>query len=114
MGRALRGGDGRRRPPALGANHEEVADVRYTRDVTHGSGAARPSGDQGPPAPQVLANEIGRAAESVALNASEARQRAGIDRADLFQRAAGSESELTTALRIARARLHHTRGLRGG
>jgi four helix bundle protein len=51
-----------------------------------------------------LADEIGRAAESVALNVSEARQRAGLDRADLFRRAAGSASELTTALRIARAR----------
>jgi four helix bundle protein len=51
-----------------------------------------------------LADEIGRAAESVALNVSEARQRAGLDRADLFRRAAGSASELTTGLRIARAR----------
>ncbi len=51
-----------------------------------------------------LADEIGRAAESVALNVSEARQRAGLDRADLFRRAAGSAAELTTALRIARAR----------
>lgn len=51
-----------------------------------------------------LADEVGRAAESVALNVSEARERAGLDRADLFRRAAGSASELTTALRIARAR----------
>jgi four helix bundle protein len=51
-----------------------------------------------------LADEVGRAAESVALNISEGRQRAGLDRADLFRRAAGSASELTTALRIARAR----------
>lgn len=51
-----------------------------------------------------LADEIGRAAESVALNVSEGRLRAGLDRADLFRRAAGSASELTTALRIARAR----------
>jgi four helix bundle protein len=50
-----------------------------------------------------LADEVGRAAESVALNISEGRQRAGLDRADLFRRAAGSASELTTALRIARA-----------
>ena len=55
-----------------------------------------------------LADEIGRAAESVALNVSEARQRAGLDRADLFRRAAGSASELTTALRIARARRYIT------
>jgi len=51
-----------------------------------------------------LADEIGRAAESVALNISEGRERAGLDRADLFRRAAGSASELTTALRIAKAR----------
>jgi hypothetical protein len=36
------------------------------------------------------------------------RQRAGLDRADLFRRAAGSASELTTALRIARARSYIT------
>lgn len=51
-----------------------------------------------------LADEIGRAAESIALNVSEGRLRAGLDRADLFRRAAGSASELTTALRIAKAR----------
>ena len=51
-----------------------------------------------------LADEVGRAAESIALNVSEARQRAGLDRADLFRHAAGSASELTTALRIAQAR----------
>ena len=51
-----------------------------------------------------LADEIGRAAESVALNISEGRERAGLDRPDLYRKAAGSASELTTALRIARAR----------
>jgi len=51
-----------------------------------------------------LADQVGRAAESVALNVSEARERAGLDRTDLYRRAAGSASELTTALRIARAR----------
>jgi four helix bundle protein len=51
-----------------------------------------------------LADEIGRAAESVALNISEGRQRAGLDRADLYRRAAGSAAELTTALRVARIR----------
>ena len=51
-----------------------------------------------------LADEVGRAAESIALNVGEARKRAGLDRADLFRRAAGSAGELTTALRIARAR----------
>ena len=51
-----------------------------------------------------LADEMARAAESIALNTSEARQRAGLDRADLYRRAAGSAAELTTALRIAHAR----------
>ena len=51
-----------------------------------------------------LADEIGRAAESTALNVSEGRQRAGLDRPDLYRKAAGSASELTTALRIAKAR----------
>jgi four helix bundle protein len=51
-----------------------------------------------------LADQIGGAAESIALNTSEARERAGLDRVDLFRRASGSASELTTALRIARSR----------
>jgi four helix bundle protein len=51
-----------------------------------------------------LADEIGRAAESIALNVSEGRQRAGLDRRDFYRRAAGSAAELTTALRIAKAR----------
>jgi four helix bundle protein len=50
-----------------------------------------------------LANEAGRAAESIALNVSEGSKRAGLDKPDLFRRAAGSAAELTTALRIARA-----------
>ena len=55
-----------------------------------------------------LADQIGRAAESVALNVSEARERAGLDRADIFRRAAGSAGELTTGLRIARSRRYIT------
>jgi four helix bundle protein len=51
-----------------------------------------------------LADEIGRAAESIALNVSEGRQRVGLDTPDFYRRAAGSAAELTTALRIARAR----------
>ena len=51
-----------------------------------------------------LADEIGRAAESIALNVSEGRQRAGLDRTDFYRRAAGSAAELTTALRVARIR----------
>lgn len=50
-----------------------------------------------------LADEATRAAESVALNISEGRARAGLDRADYYRRAAGSANELTTALRIAKA-----------
>jgi four helix bundle protein len=57
-----------------------------------------------------LADEVGRAGESVALNISEGRMRAGLDRADLYRRAAGSAAELTTALRIARARGYVTAG----
>jgi len=51
-----------------------------------------------------LADEVGRAAESVALNISEGAERAGLDKPDFYRRAAGSAAELTTALRIARAR----------
>jgi four helix bundle protein len=51
-----------------------------------------------------LADEIERAAESVALNLSEARKRAGRDRVAMFRIASGSAAELTTALRIAKAR----------
>ena len=51
-----------------------------------------------------LADQIARAAESVCLNLSEGRMRAGLDRADLYRRAAGSAAELTTGLRIARIR----------
>ena len=51
-----------------------------------------------------LADQIGRAAESVCLNIAEGRMRAGLDQPDLFRRAAGSASELTAALRIARSR----------
>ena len=50
-----------------------------------------------------LANEIGRAAESIALNVSEGSQRAGLDKPDLYRRAAGSARELTTGLRIAKS-----------
>ena len=51
-----------------------------------------------------LADQIVRAAESVPLNLSEGRERAGLDKPDLYRRAAGSAGELTTALRIARSR----------
>ena len=51
-----------------------------------------------------LWDQIGRAGESIALNVSEARLRVGLDRPDLFRKAAGSAGELTTGLRIAKAR----------
>src|SRR5438445_3055540 len=51
-----------------------------------------------------LADQIGRAAESIGLNVAEGRERAGLDRPDLYRRAAGSAGELTFALRIAKAR----------
>lgn len=46
------------------------------------------------------ADEIGSTAESAALNAT-GHASAGVDCTDLFRHAAGSVSELTTALRIA-------------
>ena len=55
-----------------------------------------------------LADEMGRAGESIALNTSEAQKRAGLDRADLFRRAGGSGGELTTCLRIALLREYIT------
>ena len=51
-----------------------------------------------------LADEMARAGESIALNVSEGRQRAGLDQRDFYRRAAGSAAELTTALRITTAR----------
>jgi len=57
-----------------------------------------------------LANQIGRAAESIALNVSEGSQRAGLDKPDLYRRAAGSARELTTGLRIAKSRRYITHG----
>ena len=51
-----------------------------------------------------LADEIGRAGESIALNLGEGRGRSGLDRIDFFRKAGSSAGELTTALRIARAR----------
>jgi four helix bundle protein len=51
-----------------------------------------------------LADQVARAADSVALNLAEGAARAGADRIDLWRRANGSARELTTALRIALAR----------
>ena len=56
-----------------------------------------------------LADQVCRAAESVALNIAEGRARVGLDRADLYRRAAGSANELTVALRFATARGFITR-----
>lgn len=51
-----------------------------------------------------LAEQIGRASESVPRCIAEGRERAGMDRRDLWLRAAGSAAEVSVALRIARAR----------
>ena len=51
-----------------------------------------------------LADQLGRAAESISLCISDGRKRAGLDRPDLYRKAAGSADELTTCIRIARAR----------
>jgi four helix bundle protein len=51
-----------------------------------------------------LANEIARAADSIALNLGEGRHRRGGDRVHAFRVAYGSAGELTTALRIALGR----------
>ena len=48
-----------------------------------------------------LARQLRRAAHSIALNVSEARERAGKDRAHLFRVAFGSAAETRTALEIA-------------
>ena len=50
-----------------------------------------------------LADQIRRAASSVALCVSEARKRGGKDRIHLFRVAAGSAAEVATALRLAEA-----------
>lgn len=55
-----------------------------------------------------LADQMGRAAESIGLNISEGRERAGLDRSDLYRKAAGSAGELTMALRIALNRRYIT------
>jgi len=51
-----------------------------------------------------LASQMARAADSVALNLGEGRWRHDGDRRRHYQIAAGSASELTVALRIARVR----------
>jgi len=48
-----------------------------------------------------LADEMGRAGDSIPLNLSEGHKRIGLDRADFFRRAEGSGGELTTCLRMA-------------
>ena len=51
-----------------------------------------------------LADEIGRAGESIALNLGEGRLRRDGDKRRHFEMAAGSASEVTVALRIAVAK----------
>jgi four helix bundle protein len=107
-GRALRGAAGDDGPRRSGVDHKEDHKEASMFDTLEMSlkvlEQLAPVETKVRQRRKSLADEIGRAAESVALNVSEARQRAGLDRADLFRRAAGSASELTTALRIARAR----------
>jgi four helix bundle protein len=103
-GRALRGVSGDDGPRRSGANHKEIPMFDTLEMSLTVLEQLAPVETKIRQRRKSLADEIGRAAESVALNISEARQRAGLDRADLFRRAAGSASELTTALRIARAR----------
>ncbi len=50
-----------------------------------------------------LADQLRRAAASVALNLSEGAQRSGRDRLHLWRVAAGSAAEVATALRVAEA-----------
>ena len=50
-----------------------------------------------------LADELRRAADSVALNTAEGRRRVGKDRLHAFRIAAGSADELVAALRLAEA-----------
>jgi four helix bundle protein len=51
-----------------------------------------------------LAKQIARAADSVALNLGEGRLRCDGDKRRHYEMAAGSASELTAALRVARIR----------
>ena len=55
-----------------------------------------------------LAKQLSRAAESIALNLAEGRERRDGDRRRHFEMAAGSASEVTAALRIARVRRYIT------
>ena len=56
-----------------------------------------------------LGKQLGRAAESIALNLGEGRLRRDGDQRRHWQMAAGSASEVTTALRIAVLRRYITR-----
>ena len=51
-----------------------------------------------------LADQGGRACDSVILCMSEGRSRVGLDRVDLFRKSLGSARELGDALRIAEVR----------
>jgi len=54
-------------------------------------------------ADRALADQLRRAASSVALNIAEGNRRAGRDRAHFFRIAAGSAAEVRAALDVARA-----------
>jgi four helix bundle protein len=55
-----------------------------------------------------LGKQLARASESIALNLAEGRARRDGDRRRHFEMAAGSASEVTTALRIARTKRYIT------
>ena len=60
-----------------------------------------------------LADQVRRAASSVALNVSEGNRRCGKDRLHLFRIAAGSAAEVRTALDVAEAWGHLDGGVLG-
>ena len=63
----------------------------------------RPVLEQLPTRDRALADQLRRAASSVALNIAEGNRRAGQDRLQFFRIAAGSAAEMRAALEVARA-----------
>ena len=65
--------------------------------------ALRPVLEQLTKRDRALADQLRRAASSVALNIAEGNRRAGQDRLQFFRIAAGSAAEVRAALEVARA-----------
>ena len=65
--------------------------------------ALRPVLEQLKKQDRALADQVRRAASSVALNIAEGNRRAGQDRLQFFRIAAGSAAEVHAALEVARA-----------